>query len=155
MLNNYPCHQQSLWSTFFRGRGWGWWVGLQHVNSPFLHGSLTRYAKLWFVHAPGMPGTLSRHRVQMKPLVSDPGMHHGACVTHTPWCMSASLTRGAPAQPIALRIWQKAHGKCWSLTYEIQMGWSQSYIKKVHIRKLAFRNELVKLYALHLCLEMS
>ena len=36
----------------------------------------------------------SRHRLQRKPLVSDPGMHHRTCVTHVPWCMSGSLTRG-------------------------------------------------------------
>ena len=35
-----------------------------------------------------------RHRFQRKPLVSDPGMHHGTCVTHVPWCMSGLLTRG-------------------------------------------------------------
>ena len=35
-----------------------------------------------------------RHRLQMKPLVSDPDMHHGTCVTHVPWYMSGSLTRG-------------------------------------------------------------
>ena len=35
-----------------------------------------------------------RHRLQRKPLFSDPGMHHGTCVTHVPWCMSGSLTRG-------------------------------------------------------------
>ena len=35
-----------------------------------------------------------RHRLQRKPLVNDPGMHHGACVTHVPWCMSGSLTSG-------------------------------------------------------------
>ena len=35
-----------------------------------------------------------RHRLQRKPLVSDPGMHHGTCVTHVPWCMSGSLIRG-------------------------------------------------------------
>ena len=35
-----------------------------------------------------------RHRLQRKPLVSDPGMHHGRCVTHVPWCMSGSLTHG-------------------------------------------------------------
>ena len=29
-----------------------------------------------------------------KPLVSDPGMHHGMCVTHVLWCMLGSLTRG-------------------------------------------------------------
>ena len=32
-----------------------------------------------------------RRRFQRKPLVSDPGMHHGTCVTHVPWCMSGSL----------------------------------------------------------------
>ena len=35
-----------------------------------------------------------RHRLQRKLLVSDPGMHHSTCVTHVPWCMSGSLTRG-------------------------------------------------------------
>ena len=34
------------------------------------------------------------HRLQRKHLVSDPGMHHGTCVTHVSWCMSGSLTRG-------------------------------------------------------------
>ena len=34
-----------------------------------------------------------RHRLQRKPLVSDPDMHHGTCMTHVPWCMSGSLTR--------------------------------------------------------------
>ena len=33
-----------------------------------------------------------RHRLQRKPLVSDPGIHHGTCVRHVPWCMSWSLT---------------------------------------------------------------
>ena len=35
-----------------------------------------------------------RHRRQGKTLISDPGMHHGTCVRHVPWCMSESLTRG-------------------------------------------------------------
>ena len=43
------------------------------------------------------------HRLQMKLPVSDPGMHHGTCVTHVPWCMSGSLTHGdgenAPSIP--------------------------------------------------------
>ena len=34
-----------------------------------------------------------RHRLQRKPLVSDPGMHYGTCVTHVPWYLSGSLTR--------------------------------------------------------------
>ena len=55
---------------------------------------------MWWRHhekgpyVPGMPGTFPRHRLQRKPLVSDPGMHHGKCVTHVPWCMSVSLTHG-------------------------------------------------------------
>ena len=36
----------------------------------------------------------SRRRLQRKLLVSDPGMHHGTCVTHVPWCTSVSPTRG-------------------------------------------------------------
>ena len=35
-----------------------------------------------------------RHWLQRKTLVSDPGIHHGTCTTHVPWCMWASLTRG-------------------------------------------------------------
>ena len=53
----------------------------------FVHGPLTRYAKLRV--ASGMPGTFSQ------PLqVSDPDMQHGRCVTHVPWCMPGSLTSG-------------------------------------------------------------
>ena len=33
-----------------------------------------------------------QHRLQKKPQVSDPDMHHGTCVAHVPWCMSGSLT---------------------------------------------------------------
>ena len=35
-----------------------------------------------------------RHRFKRKQLLSDPGMHHGAWVTHVPWCMSGSVARG-------------------------------------------------------------
>ena len=60
-----------------------------------------------------------RRRFQRKPLVSDPGMHHGTCVTHVPWCMSGSLAcsdgenvPGIPGAcaPAILCIWQEAHG---------------------------------------------
>ena len=51
----------------------------------------------------------SRHRLQRKSLVSDPGMHHGTCATHVPWCMSGSLTRGGgenvPGIPGACATW--------------------------------------------------
>ena len=39
-------------------------------------------------------GGIPRHPLEMNPTVSDPGMHYGTCVTHVPWCMSGSLTRG-------------------------------------------------------------
>ena len=60
----------------------------------------------------------SRRWIQRKLLVSDPGMHHGTCVTHVSWYMSGSLTHGGgenvPGIPGAcasaiLRIWQEAH----------------------------------------------
>ena len=59
-----------------------------------------------------------RRRFQRKPIVGDPGMHHGTCVTHVPWCMSGSLTCGdgenvpgipGTCAPAILRIWQEAH----------------------------------------------
>ena len=59
-----------------------------------------------------------QRRIQRKTRVSDPGMHHGTCVTHMPWCMSGLLTRGGGGNvpgipgacaPATLRIWQEAH----------------------------------------------
>ena len=51
-----PCpHGQAMWSllcVFFRRLPLLYWG---HI----VHGPLTRYIKLWFVHAPGMPGTFS------------------------------------------------------------------------------------------------
>ena len=42
----------------------------------------------------GNAGNVFPHRrFRRKPLVSDPGMHHGTCLTHVPWCMSESLIR--------------------------------------------------------------
>ena len=61
-----------------------------------------------------------RRRFLRKPLVSDPGMHHGTCVTHVPWCMSGSLTCGdgenvpgipGACAPAIVCIWQEAHAK--------------------------------------------
>ena len=65
----------------------------------------------------------ARRRFQRKPLVSDPGMHHGTCVTHVPWCMPGSLTCGdgenvpgipGACAPAILRSWQEAHAMTWS-----------------------------------------
>ena len=67
---------------------------------------------------PDAGNVFPRRRFQRKPLVSDPEMHHGTCVTHVPWCMSGSLTRGdgedvpgipGACAPAILHIWQEAH----------------------------------------------
>ena len=64
--------------------------GYPHIS--LHHGPLTRYVTLRVAHAPGMPGTFSLTAdSKWKPLVSDPGMHHGTCVSHVPWCMSGLL----------------------------------------------------------------
>ena len=62
------------------------------------HWPLTRYVKLRVVDALWMPGTFSP-----PPLVSDPDMHHGTCVTHVPWCMPGLLTSGF--------LWSRWRGK--------------------------------------------
>ena len=58
-------------------------------------------------------------RLQRKSIVSDPGMHHGTCVTHVPWCISGSLTCGGggnvPGIPGACALailctWEDTHG---------------------------------------------
>ena len=41
------------------------------------YGPLVRYVKLPIEHAPGMLGKFA-----LPPLVSDPDIHHGTCVTH-------------------------------------------------------------------------
>ena len=33
------------------------------------------------------------HRLERKPLVSDPDMHHGTCVMHVPWCTCRDACR--------------------------------------------------------------
>ena len=62
------------------------------------NGPLARYVKLRVAHATGMPGTFSP-----RPRVSGPDMHHGACVTHVPWCIPGSQTSGF--------LWNRWRGK--------------------------------------------
>ena len=76
----------------------------------------------WGVHAPGMPGTFFLPPTSGKPLVSDPGMHCGTCVTHVPWCMSGSLTHGSgnnvPAIPgvcATRNFMYLARGSCYKI----------------------------------------
>ena len=46
------------------------------------HGPLTRYVNWGLRMRREWRERFPRHRLQRKPLVSDPGMHHGTCVTH-------------------------------------------------------------------------
>ena len=78
------------------------WKVCWSVNSS-VDGPLTRYVKLRVAHALGMPETFSPPRLQRKPLVHEPGLHHGTCVT---WCMSGSLTRGGGENVLGI------HGVC-------------------------------------------
>ena len=68
------------------------------------HWPLTRYVNCGLHMHRECRERFPHHRLQRKPLVSDPGMHHGSCVTHVQWCMPGSLTRGGgetfPAFPV-------------------------------------------------------
>ena len=63
------------------------WLRVDSLEKAPSNGPLARYVKLRVAHAPGMPGTFSS-----PPQNRYPGMHHGTCVTHVPWCMPGSLT---------------------------------------------------------------
>ena len=79
------------------GIWWLWLIWTQIVLTPnysaSVLGPLTTYEKLRVAHAAGMPGTFSPKQTK-ETLISYPGMHHGTCVTHVPWCMSEPLNRG-------------------------------------------------------------
>ena len=92
-----------------------------------------------------------RRRFQSKSLVSDPGMHHGTCVTHVPWCMSGSLIRsdgenvpGIPGAcaPAILRIWQEAHGMMWPhyITFSSNLGPPQNRASERILQSLRWRH---------------
>ena len=91
-----------------------------HFKCPTLTWASYQIRKIAGCACAGNAGNVSpRRRFQRKPIVGDPGMHHGTCVTHVPWCMSGSLTCGdgenvpgipGACAPAILRIWQEAHG---------------------------------------------
>ena len=82
-----------------------------------------------------------RHRLQRKPLVSDPDMHHGTCVTHVPWCMSGSLNRGCGENVPAIP------GACATrnITYLVRGPWCGSS------RTLATLEQRVFCHIYHFC----
>ena len=68
------------------------------------------------------------HRIQRKPLVSVPAMHHGTCVTHVPWCMSGPLTRGVGENVPGIP------GVCATLnfTYMVRNPWKERVLAALH-----------------------
>ena len=58
------------------------------------NGHSTRYVKCMLRMHREYRERFPHHRLQRKPLVSDPGMHHGLWATHLPWCITGSLTHG-------------------------------------------------------------
>ena len=58
------------------------------------YGPLTRYVNCVLRMRRDCRERFPRHQLQWKTQVSDPGMHHGTCVTHVPWCMPGSLFYG-------------------------------------------------------------
>ena len=94
---------------------------LNATDTPF-NGPLTRCVNLRVANAPGMPGTFSPPLTSKETLVSDPGMHHGTCVTHVPWYMSGSLSHenvpdipGAGATRNFTYLVKEAHRGCFLL----------------------------------------
>ena len=95
--------RKSAYSTCVRSRQfppqlWTRWTMTttdSKQNTALIHGPLAKYLKLRVAHVPGMPGTFSPPLISKETAkVSDPDMHHGTSVTHVPWCMSGTLTRG-------------------------------------------------------------
>ena len=64
------------------------------------------------------------HQLQRKPLMSDPDMHYDTCVTHVPWFISVSLTRGGGESVPAIP------GACATLncTYLVRGPWVSNHI---------------------------
>ena len=127
-LKKFTCQSQCEIPMQLFGRTWrlifhywfaetGWWT-LRSDPLGLLWASY-QIRKIAGCACAGNAGNVSfRRRFQRKPLFSDPGMHHGTCVTHVPWCMSGSLTCGdgenvpgipGACAPAILCIWQEAH----------------------------------------------
>ena len=68
-----------------------------------------------------------RGRLQTKLLASDPGMHHGTCVTHVPWCMSGSLTRCGGETFLAFPA--HAHPQIY-VSGKRPIGWNSNWINR-------------------------
>ena len=106
-----------------------------HVHALLYYGPLARYIKVRVAHAPWIPGTFSP-----TPQVIDLDMHHDTCVTHVPWCMSGSITRGflwSRRRGICSRHSQRMRNPHSSVSGKRHMGWSDAG-RYYHIRQGQF-----------------
>ena len=90
-----------------------------------------------------------RHRLQRKPLVSDPYMYHGTCVRHVPWWMSGSLISGGgenvpgiPGAYATLNFTYLVRGTCLDHVSHVEKSEPSSstrkyfnYLRQVNIEK--------------------
>ena len=85
---------------------------------------------------------LPRHRLQRKALFSDPGIHHGMCVTHVPWCMSGSLNRGGKENVLGIP------GTCttYNFTYLVSGPWRWGNMSEVTPKYMANIDWGIKLW---------
>ena len=118
------CHFADIFKLIFITEKMYFWVQCQ--RSKFIMVQLTLYVWLrqWASYqirkiagcacAGNAGNVFPRRRFQRKPVVNDPGMHHGTCLMHVPWCMSGSLTCGdgenvpgipGACAPAISRIW--------------------------------------------------
>ena len=96
MLSEYPMDSFGLTDLALWRRQPGWCLNVecQWCEGWILQWASNKIRKIVGCACAGNAGNITRHRLQTKPPVSDPGMHHGTCVTHVLWCMSGSQTRG-------------------------------------------------------------
>ena len=102
------------------------------------------------------------HQYQRKPLVSDPGMHHGTCVAHVPWCMSGSLTRdgrknvpGIPGACATHNFTYLARGP-WTMNNELYFMLFISLLYETHVTPMmTSSNGIIFRVTGHLCGEFT
>ena len=86
------CHYWANWWTFISHD----WITTSPYSPKTCRTGLmsTQWASYQLRKIAGCACAGNAGNVYPPPRISDPDMHHGTCVTHVPWCMPGSLTRG-------------------------------------------------------------
>ena len=123
-------------------------IDIHNTGQMICNGPLTRYVKLRVAHAPGMLETFSPpHRLQRKPLVSDPACTTARASRTCPDACRGPLNRGggetfpafpAHAQPAILHIWQDPHSSAVQLKRNIKSDGQRPLNNEIeYLRKLS------------------